>query len=82
MDTHIERLEELESHGITIYSLIRGMNMYRAEVRASGIYIYEREDHENGGPEAEDSEELRQIEKDLIDYLVKEIEDEEDHKDE
>lgn len=64
MKIYIEELEELSTHGVTTYSLITGMDMYRAEVRASGIELSDLE-----GNEIDDKE----IEEELTIALNKEI---------
>ena len=46
MKVYVEEIEELSTHGVTQYSLVRGMEVFDAEVRASGITISERD-----GPE-------------------------------
>lgn len=47
---HVEEIEDLNTHGVRVYSLISGMDMYRAEVRASGIEIWERDNYDSGEP--------------------------------
>ena len=71
MKVYVEEIEDLSVHGLTTYSLINGMEMYRAEVRASGIEIFERDEHENETGQAI-NEEHPQYEV-LKNALVKEI---------
>ena len=68
MKVYIEEIEDLSTHGVTTYSLITGMEMHRAEVRASGIEIATIE----GAILSEDEpieQELRQA---LNNYIMKE----------
>ena len=69
MKVYIEEMEDLSTHGVTTYSLITGMEMYRAEVRASGITIWERDNHDSGASLNEDSGKY----KELSEALTKEI---------
>lgn len=46
MKVYVEEIEEASTHGVTAYSLVRGMEVFDAEVRASGTTITERD-----GPE-------------------------------
>lgn len=70
MKVYIEEIEEMSAHGITTYSLVQGMDIYRAEVRASGIEIFERDAHNEGGPSMDEEDERFEA---LKDALVKEI---------
>ena len=47
MEVYIEEIEDMSTHGVTTYSLITGMEMYRAEVRASGMTIWSRDNYDN-----------------------------------
>ena len=63
MKVYVEEIDDLSTHGVTNYSLIRGMEFYDADVRASGIEIMNRD-----GTEI-DNEELYN---ELRDAVVKE----------
>lgn len=39
MKIYIEEIEDMSTHGVTFYSLVQGMDVYHADVRASGIDI-------------------------------------------
>ena len=64
---YIEEVEELSVPGVTNYSLVRGMEFFDADVRASGIDIRNRDGSEVDGEELH--EELRKA---MNDYLIKE----------
>lgn len=40
MKVYVEEIEEASAHGVTNYSLVRGMEVFSADVRASGINIF------------------------------------------
>ena len=69
MKIYIEEIENMSTHGVTTYSLITGMEMYLAEVRASGTTIWERDNHDNGASLSEDSDKY----KELSEALTKEV---------
>lgn len=72
MKVYIEEMEDLSTHGVTTYSLITGMEMYRAEVRASGITIWERDNHDNGASLNEDSDKYKELSEALTKEVYKE----------
>lgn len=43
MKVYVEEIEEASTHGVTNYSLVRGMEVFSADVRASGIELFESE---------------------------------------
>lgn len=43
MKIYVEEIEEASTHGVTNYSLVRGMEVFSADVRASGIELFESE---------------------------------------
>ncbi len=66
MKVYIEEIEELSAHGVTTYSLVQGMNVYRADVRASGIEIVSRNmDTGESTPLNNDSEKYKELVKAL-----------------
>ena len=65
---YIEEVEELSVPGVTNYSLVRGMEFFDADVRASGIDIKNRD-----GSEVEGEELHEELRKAMNDYLIKEI---------
>lgn len=73
MKVYIEEIEELSAHGVTTYSLVQGMNVYRAEVRASGIEIVSRNmDTGESTPLNNDSEKYKELVRALVPELYKE----------
>ena len=64
---YIEEVEELSVPGVTNYSLVRGMEFFDADVRASGIDIRNRD-----GSEVEGEELHEELRKAMNDYLIKE----------
>lgn len=73
MKVYIEELEELNTHGVTVYSLIKGMDMYRGEVRADGIDIFERGAHNEGRPPLGEEDEVRnELVTELNNYIIEE----------
>ena len=64
---YIEEVEELSVPGVTNYSLVRGMEFFDADVRASGIDIKNRD-----GSEVEGEELHEELRKAMNDYLIKE----------
>lgn len=73
MKVYIEEIEDLSTHGVTVYSLVQGMNVYRGEVRASGIEIFERDAHNEGGaPLDEEDEKRNELYTELANYIIKE----------
>lgn len=64
---YIEEVEELSVPGVTNYSLVRGMEFFDANVRASGIDIRNRD-----GSEVEGEELHEELRKAMNDYLIKE----------
>ena len=72
MKIYTEEIEDISTHGVTTYSLITGMDMYRAEVRASGITIWERDNHDNGAPLDEDSDKYKELSEALTKEVYKE----------
>lgn len=72
MKVYVEEIEDLSVHGVTCYSLITGMDIYRADVRASGIEIYERDEHENGQPIDEEHPQYEVLKNALVKEIYKE----------
>ena len=73
MKVYIEEIEELSTHGVTVYSLIQGMNVYPAEVRASGIEIVSRNmDTGESTPLDNDNEKYKELVEALTPELYKE----------
>ena len=72
MKVYIEEIENMSTHGVTTYSLITGMEMYRAEVRASGITIWERDNHDNGASLSEDGNKYKELSEALTKEVYKE----------
>lgn len=72
MKIYIEEIEDLSTHGVTTYSLITGMEMYRAEVRASGITIWERDNHDNGASLDSSSDKYKELSEALTKEVYKE----------
>lgn len=72
MKVYIEEIEELSAHGVTTYSLVTGMDSYRAEVRASGVDIFERDHYDDGDPLDKEGEEYKQLLSELTKELYKE----------
>ena len=66
MEVYIEELEELNTPGVTNYSLVRGMDFYDADVRASGVTITRRDESEMDEGEADELYEA------MNKYLIKE----------
>lgn len=64
---YIEEVEELSVPGVTNYSMVRGMEFFDADVRASGIDIKNRD-----GSEVEGEELHEELRKAMNDYLIKE----------
>lgn len=72
MKVYIEEIEELSAHGVTAYSLVQGMNVYHADVRASGIEIVSRNmDTGESTPLGNNSEKYKELVKALIPELYK-----------
>ena len=67
MEVYIEELEELNTPGVTNYSLVRGMDFYDADVRASGVTITRRDESEM------DEGEVYELYDAIKKFLVKEI---------
>lgn len=56
MQVYIEDIsEDYGAHGVTVYSLVHGMDAYVAEVRASGTSLFRSQDYRDGQPELDDS---------------------------
>ena len=72
MKIYIEEIEDLSAHGVTVYSLVQGMNIYRAEVRASGIDIYERDHYDDGDPLDTEDEKYKELSAALTTEIYKE----------
>lgn len=73
MKVYIEEIEELSAHGVTTYSLVQGMNVYRADVRASGIEIVScNMDTGESTPLGNNSEKYKELVEALIPELYKE----------
>lgn len=73
MKVYIEEIEELSTHGVTTYSLVQGMNVYRADVRASGIEIVSRNmDTGESTPLGNNSEKYKELVEALTPELYKE----------
>lgn len=73
MKVYIEEIEELSTHRVTTYSLVQGMNVYRADVRASGIEIVSRNmDTGESTPLGNNSEKYKELVEALIPELYKE----------
>lgn len=67
MEVYVEDItEDYGGHGVSVYSLVRGMDTYTGEVRASGVEIYDKNDElvEEYDPE---------LEQELKEALTKEI---------
>lgn len=43
MKIYVEEIEEASVHGVTNYSLVRGMEVFSADVRASGIELFNQD---------------------------------------
>ena len=65
MKVYIEEIEELSAHGVTNYSLVRGMQFYDADVRASGVTILNRD-----GTEVENEEVLSELQEAMHNHLA------------
>lgn len=73
MKVYIEEIEELSAHGVTTYSLVQGMSVYYADVRASGIEIVSRNmDTGESTPLGNNSEKYKELVEALIPELYKE----------
>lgn len=73
MKVYIEEIEELSAHGVTTYSLVQGMSVYHADVRASGIEIVSRNmDTGESTPLGNNSEKYKELVKALTPELYKE----------
>ena len=73
MKVYIEEIEELSAHGVTTYSLGQGMNVYHADVRASGIEIVSRNmDTGESTPLGNNSEKYKELVEALTPELYKE----------
>lgn len=73
MKVYIEEIEDLSTHGVTVYSLVQGMNVYHAEVRASGIEIVSRNmDTNESTPLDNGSEKYKELVEALTPELYKE----------
>lgn len=73
MKVYIEEIEELSAYGVTTYSLVQGMNVYRADVRASGIEIVSRNmDTGESTPLGNNSEKYKELVEALTPELYKE----------
>lgn len=66
MKVYVEEIEDLSTHGVTVYSLVQGMDIYRAEVRASGITIWERDDYDQGKPLDEEHEQYEKLKEAVV----------------
>lgn len=64
---YIEEVEELSAHGVTNYSLVRGMEFFDADVRASGISIKNRD-----GSEIDNEKLSDELYEAMNKYLIKE----------
>lgn len=73
MKVYIEEIEELSAHGVTTYSLVQGMNVYHADVRASDIEIVSRNmDTGESTPLGNNSEKYKELVEALTPELYKE----------
>lgn len=72
MKIYIEEIEDLSTHGVTTYSLVQGMDVYRAEVRASGIDIFERDNHDEGKAMDTEGGKRNELVTELTNYIIKE----------
>lgn len=66
MKVYIEEIEELSAHGVTNYSMVRGMELFDADVRASGVTILNRD-----GTEVDNEELLSELQEAMHNYLIK-----------
>lgn len=49
MQIYVEDIsEDYGTHGVTVYSLVHGMDFYYAEVRASGITLFDNSGFDDG----------------------------------
>lgn len=70
MKVYIEEVEDSSVHGVTVYSLVRGMDFFYAEVRASGVTIFDREGFDSGN-EMDDKNPLKpELTQAINNYLV------------
>ncbi len=67
MKVYIEQIEELSANGVTNYSLVRGMEFYDADVRASGVTILNRD-----GTEVDNEDVLSELQEAMHNHLIKE----------
>ena len=66
MDIYAEDItEDYGDHGVRVYSLVHGMDFYYAEIRASGISLYDAEGF-GKGEELDEDDEMVQILGDAI----------------
>lgn len=73
MKVYVEEIEDMNTHGVTYYSLVQGMDIYMAEVRASGIGIVERNlDTGSETPLDEKSDKYKELVEALTPELYKE----------
>lgn len=73
MKVYIEEIEELSTHGVTVYSLVQGVHVYHAEVRAGGIEIVSRNmDTNDSTPIETDSDKYKELVEALKPELYKE----------
>ena len=72
MKVYIEEIEDLSAHGVTVYSLVQGMNVYHAEVRASGIEIVSRNMDTGESTPLENEDKYKELVEALTPELYKE----------
>ena len=68
MKVYVEEIEDLSTHGVTNYSLVRGMEFYDAEVRASGIEILNRD-----GTEIDNDELYNELENAVVKEVYRNV---------
>lgn len=65
---YIEELEDTRATGVTTYSLVKGMDFYYGDVRASGVTILTDLDGTEMKDDAEDKNELYNA---LYEYIMR-----------
>lgn len=77
MNIYIEDItEDYETHGISVYSLVYGMDFYYAEVCADGLRLLDSDGFSTSEEMRKDDPMYPKLEKAILKHIIGEMEDE------
>ena len=71
MNIYIEDItEDYGTHGISVYSLVHGMDFYYAEVRADGIKLFNSKEFDTGEEMRKDNPMYSKLKEAILKHII------------